>query len=148
MEIYEKLKELAGNGAKVRADFKNRTLTINGKFQKLEPPFDIPHPDNLEEWLDKVEDLYDDFKYSRPTKSSMNYERRCKFKGLSAAQLVANLGKDALNAPITRDEALVALEAFIVLSLVDGSFKPEELFAKDWYFQGTDKSLILYKNWF
>lgn len=147
--IYETAIEKVSNGARFNVDFKKRSLRINGKAVDLQKmPLGIPiHPD-LDTWLDEVENLYDTYKYSRPTKSSMAKERTAKFKALSVSELIKECGHDALSNPKSRDVAQAELEIFILLSLVNESFKPEELFTKDWFFQGTDKSFILRKDWF
>ena len=147
--IYENVIEKVSNGSRFRVDFKKRSLLINGKAVDLkETPFGIPVNTDLDVWLDEVENLYDTYKYSRPTKSSMAKERKAKFKALSVAELIKKCGHDALNNPKSRDVAQAELEVFILLSLLNGSFNPEELFAKDWFYQGTDKSFILRKDWF
>lgn len=144
-EIIEKVKA----GASFSIDFKKRSLRLDGKPIDLkDKPLGIEHFDGLDAWLDHVEDLYDAYKYSRPTKTSMNHERHSKFKALSVDELVKECGHGALNNPVARNEAQAALELFILFSLINGSFNPDELFAKDWFFQGTDKSLIIRKDWF
>lgn len=144
-EIIQKVKD----GASFSVDFKARSLKLNGKPIDLKgKSLCIEHYDNLDAWLDHVEDLYDAYKYSRPTKTSMNRERHSKFKALSVDELVKECGHNALNNPVSRPEAQAALELFILFSLIDGSFRPDELFSKDWFFQGTDKSLIIRKDWF
>ena len=65
--IYEKVIKQAAQGVQCVVDFKNRTLTLNGKnvdIAKCESG--IKQYNNLDEWLDEVENLYDDYKYSRP----------------------------------------------------------------------------------
>lgn len=147
--IYQTAIDKVSNGARFSVDFKKRSLRINGKVVDLQKmPPGIPIHTNLDVWLDEVENLYDTYKYSRPSKSSMAKERKAKFRALSVAELIRECGHDALSNPKSRDVAQAELEIFILLSLVNGSFKPEELFAKDWFFQGTDKSFILRKDWF
>lgn len=148
-EIYGWAIRQAADGNSVRADFRKRTLRVNGKFVSLKGrPLGIGHYDSLDAWLDHVEDLYDAYKYSRPTKNASARERKAKFKALSAGGLVRECGHNALNNPTSRDEAQAALEVFILLSLIDGSFRPDELFSKDWFYQGADKSFILRRDWF
>lgn len=147
--MYEKIIEQVKNGASFSVDFKKRTLHINGKNVAIkDKPLHIPHFDTLDLWLDYVEDLYDDYKYSRPTKQTMSRERHSKFKALSVDELVKECGHDALNNPAGREETQAALEVFILFSLVEGAFNPNELFAKDWFYQGADKSFIMRKDWF
>ena len=141
---YEEIIEKVESGVRCSVDFKNRVVKLDGKAVELEPE-SVEIIENLDDWLTKVEDLYDDYKYSRPTKSSNN---KARFKALSVSQLIEECGHDALSNPIGRDVALARLEVFIVLSLLNGSFNPDELFTKDWFFQGADKSLIIRKDWF
>ena len=144
---YNEIIEEIEHGAQFRVDFKNRTLHLNGKQVEIQD-LQIEKVEDLDKWLDKVEDLYDDYKYSRPTKVSMAKERKCKFKALGISELVAECGHSALDNPTSRDVAQAALEIFILGSLINGSFNPEELFAKDWFYQGSDKDLIIRKDWF
>ena len=148
MDIYRDTLEAVGSGAKWSVDFKTRTLKVNGKVVPLEGDLGIEVYDDLDKWLDDVEGLYDAYKFSRPTISSMSKARFAKFKALSLAEMTEMFGHDALTNPIDRDTAQCGLELFILLSLVNGSLKPEELFAKDWFYQGADKSFILRKNMF
>ena len=145
---YQEIIEKVGQGARFSVDFKTRSLRINGKEVDIQDSEGVEKFTDLDEWLDKVEDLYDDYKYSRPTKSSMNKERKTKFKALGVSELVKECGHGALSNPQSRDEAQAALEVFILFSLINGSFNPEDLFAKDWFYQGTDKTLIIRKDWF
>ena len=147
--IYENVIEQASQGARICVNFKRHTLSVNGKFVKLKGvDTGIPQYDNLDAWLDAVEDLYDNYKYSKPSKKSINRERKAKFKALSVSELISELGHEGLGNPETRNVAQAKLEVFILLSLINGSFNPEELFAKDWFYQGADKSFIMRKDWF
>lgn len=143
-EIIERIKQ----GARFSVDFKKKELKINGKAVSVEGSLGIKKYDNLDEWLDDVEDLYDEYKYSKPTQRSMEKERKSRFKALSPGELLNEFGHNALSNPLSRDVAQAKLEIFILFSMVNGSFNPDELFAKDWYYQGADKSFIMLKNWF
>lgn len=148
--MYNKIINQVRSGAKFRVDFKKRKLYVNGKSIQLnKEDLGISKYDNLDDWLDRLEELYDDYKYSRPTANSINKQGKSKFKALTVEELVALLGHNALTMiEISRDEAQAALEIFILFSLINGSFKPSELFSKDWFFQGSDKSLVLVNDWF
>ena len=146
--IYEKAIEQVSQGVRCVVDFKTKTLKLSGKCVDLIGELGIKQCGNLDEWLDEVEDLYDDYKYSRPSQQSIKREGKAKFRALTMAELVNELGHDALSNPTPRNVAQAKLEVFILLSLVNGNFKPEELFAKDWFYQGADKSFILRKDWF
>lgn len=146
--IYEETIERVSQGAYCSVDFKKRSLRLNGKAVKLEGEFGIQEFSNLDEWLDEAENLYDEYKYSKPSQQSMKRERKSKFRALSVSQLVDELGHEALSNPTPRTVAQAKLEVFILLSLVSGIFNPDELFAKDWFYQGADKSFIIRKDWF
>lgn len=148
MTIYEETIERVSQGAHCAVDFKTRTLRVNGKPIDLNGETGIQSFNDLDEWLDEVENLYDEFKYSKPTQKSMKRERKSKFRALTVSELVKEAGHDALSNPVSRDVAQAKLEVFILLSLVQGTFQPDELFAKDWFYQGADKSLIIRKDWF
>lgn len=147
--IYEDVVEKVYQGARCTVDFKKRTLKLNNKLYPLNAKeLGIGGYKNLDDWLDKVEDLYDDYKYSTPTQQSIQKERKSKFKALSVSELIDTCGHDALSNPMQRNVAQAKLEVFILLSLIGGAFDPNELFAKDWFYQGADKSLIIRKDWF
>lgn len=146
--LYEQIIGQVNQGACCCVDFKKRTLRLNNKDIKIDGNLGVGNYADLDEWLDEVENLYDEYKYSKPTQRSMKRERKSKFRGLTVEQLVAQCGHDALNNPTSRDVAQAKLEVFILLSLVQGTFNPDELFAKDWFYQGADKSFIIRKDWF
>ena len=149
MGLYQIIIEKVEHGASCKVDFKNRELRIDGKVMGLtSDDLGVPVFDDLDEWLDYVEDLYDAYKYSRPSKTSINNQHKGKFKALTLEELVKECGHDALLNPKQRNVALAELEVFILFSLLNDSFNPDELFAKDWFFQGADKSLVITKNWF
>lgn len=146
---YQTAIEKVSEGARFSVDFKKRTLRINRRKQDLDADSaDIPVYDNLDDWLDEVENRYDNYKYSRPTKSSMEKHHRSYFKALTVDELLEECGHSALDNPQERDVAQAELELFILFSLLNGSFNPDELFAKDWFYQGADKSFVMCKNWF
>lgn len=146
--LYEQIIECVSQGACCHVDFKKRTLRLNNKDIKIDGDLGIENYADLDEWLDEAENLYDEYKYSKPTQRSMKRERKAKFRALSAPQLVVQCGHDALSNPVVRDVAQAKLEVFILLSLIQGAFNPNELFAKDWFYQGADKSFIILKDWF
>ncbi len=146
--MYNEIIKRIEQGARFNVDFKKKELKINGKTISTEGSLGIKKYSNLDEWLDVVEDLYDEYKYSKPTQRSMERERKSKFKALSPDELLSEFGHNALSNPVSRDIAQAKLEIFILFSMINGSFNPDELFARDWYYQGTDKSFIMLKNWF
>lgn len=146
--MYNEIIKRIEQGARFNVDFKKKELKINGKTISTEGSLGIKKYSNLDEWLDVVEDLYDEYKYSKPTQRSMKRERKSKFKALSPDELLSEFGHNALSNPVSRDIAQAKLEIFILFSMINGSFNPDELFARDWYYQGTDKSFIMLKNWF
>lgn len=147
--MYEKILQKASEGIPVTVNFKERTLSVNHKKVELDgAELGIEKFDSLDDWLDKAEDLYDAYKYSRPSEVADKKQRHGKFKALSVNELIRECGHNALSNPQGRNEALAALEVFILFSLINGSFKPEELFAKDWFYQGADDWFILRKDWF
>lgn len=148
-QLYQSIVQQVTDGAHLSVNFKSRSLRINNKPVSLkDQPLGIETFSDLDQWLDRLEDHYDAYKYSRPTKTAADKERHAYFKALSPDELVKECGHGALNNPTSRDEAQASLELFILFSLLNGSFRPEELFVKDWFFQGSDKDLILRKDWF
>lgn len=143
--LYDSVIEQAHEGAKIRVNFKKHTLSINGKFIKLKnTDIGIPKYNNLNEWLEVVESLYDNYKYSRPTSRN----RKSKFKALSTTELIDMFGHRGLWNPELRNVAQAKLEVFILLSLINNSFNPNVFFKDKWFYQGKDKSFILKKDYF
>lgn len=136
------------DGGHCSVNFKTRTLTLDGCLVELSENLGIEKYADLDAWLDKAEDLYDAFKYSRPTMESEKQTRNSYFKALSFDEIARETGNDPSTNPIKREVAKAELETFILLSLVNGSLNPDELFARDWFYQGTDKSFVLLSTWF
>ena len=146
--IYDTIIGRVQQGARCDVDFKKRSVHVNGKPVGLDGDFGTPTFGDFDEWLDALEDLYDSYKYSRPSQASSKRERKAKFRALSASQLIGELGHSALDNPMPRSVAQAQLELFVLFSLLNGSLNLDELFAKDWFYQGADKSLIIRKDWF
>lgn len=147
MKYNEAIKAVS-NGAMFEADFKERKLKINGVATETTKGNEEVAFGDLDDWLDKAEELYGLYKYSVPTRTNRREEVSKKFKALSKDELASELGISALSSPETRSVARAKLELFILYSLVDGTFNPDELFRLDWFYQGADKSFIIRSDWF
>lgn len=140
-EIIEKVDA----GKHLRVDFKARKAWLGKKEIEVEPNMCYGVPleyDNLDDWLDMVEDLYDNYKYSRPTERSERLARTSYFGG------ALPMGDETSAAPDKREVAQAKLELYILCSLLSGAFNPDELFAKDVFYQGADPDLVMEKIWF
>ena len=147
--VYDSIVSKVRDGAAFKADFKNAKIFLNNKEINLQgESLGIDTYASIEEWLSKVELLYDNYKHSRPSKTSMAHERKAKFKALDVSALIKSKGHMALLTQEDRNESQAKLESFIVLSIINGSLKPQELFATKWFYQGSDKSFIMRKEWF
>ena len=139
MSIYRDLLEKVERGAKFNINLVEKTLKIDGKEIVLEgnlidetdvgsgSPFDI------------LETLYLSFKRSVPSESHNG--NRPYFKCVSVEDLTDD--EIAFNEP--RSRAQFELECYVLFASVLGWLKMEN--ENHWFWQGTDKELVVLKEW-
>ena len=139
MSIYETLLENIENGKGFKIDLKKKSLRIGSKFYVKEREV-LTDEDLIDEegsW-ERVSELYQQFKYSVPSKT----DRNGYFTGLTADELTDS--ELAFN--VSRRYAQAALEGYILLSSLKGvlQWKNDE----HWFWQdSTDKECIVLKEW-
>lgn len=134
--MYQKLIEKVGHGAKLKIDFQRRT--INRKKCVFSLPLEP-----LECVLENIENLYENFRFSVPTKESASYGK-CYFKALPVGDLsdwdMANNEK--------REVAKAKLELYILMSVIAGSLYWNEEIMGKWFWQSKKcPDLILLRDW-
>lgn len=139
MKVNEITEKVEG-GTKFTINLQKRTLRFNGKLVEIEDTSAFACcPQNFIECL---ENLYQDYKYSVPSERSdsrrRNYFRALKEKDLTSRDMMYGL---------PREEARFNIEMLVLCSLLLG-LKWDESWGK-WFWQSTkDKDLVLLREWF
>lgn len=119
----------------MKIDFKKRT--INGKPYECLPRSDV----TLDECLERIEELYRDYKFSMPTEKD---KRKTYFYALPVdkmtdAELV--LGK-------SRERTREALELYVLDSICSGILVwDNKRMGGNWFYKGKDKDLVILREW-
>lgn len=148
MSVYGDLITAAIKGKRFKVDLIDKSLWIDKKqiIEKgvvLDGTKDLIKNDDFV--FDKskdvwglVEDAYKLYKFSVPSEhdNSKSYFKALSVDDLTDADLSYNL---------QRTIAQAILEGFILLASLQGWLKWE--FGEHWFWQGTDKDLVVLKNW-
>lgn len=147
--IYEELLERVANGEKFHIDFEKRNMRVgrqylikNGEYDKERKLELAPHYSSMNVILYILKDLYRDYKYSTPSERSEN-KRRKYFKALSVDELT----DEQLVNGMPREYAAAALEGYILVKIIDGSFKWDDETMGKWFYKGEDPDFIILKKW-
>ena len=114
----------------------------NGVETKYCPKGDlIKRPDLNENVMDKLEELYEVYKFSYPSecevKRKKNYFKALKAEEMTDAELVVG---------VDRYTARVTLEATLLLLSITGYLRWKEDWGS-WFYQGKDKDFIILRDW-
>jgi len=139
MSIYSELLERVSKGAKFKIDLVEKTLKIDGKEIVLEGNL-MNRSDfaNDEPWF-ILEKLYEYYKRSVPS------ERHNGNKPYFKADSVEDLTDDEIAFNRSRNLAQFALECYVLFASVLGWLKMDN--ENHWFWQGTDKELVVLKEW-
>ena len=145
MSVYLDLIDAVERGKEVHINLVEKTVKINGNEIDLQGKELINFNDtdkiqiySTEPW-DIIEDLYARFKRSVPsttTKTNKTYFH---------ADLVEDLNDDEIAFNESRDLCQVALEGYVLLAGLRNWLKFEN--EKHWFWQGTDKELVVLREW-
>ena len=98
--------------------------------------------DNGEDKLQKIEELYHQYKLSYPDETSTRNSRKNYFLALDSEDMtMAELVKGE-----NRELSRVELELYILLHSLNKSFVWEDDFGS-YFYQGADKDLIIMREW-
>ena len=149
MSIYLEMLERVEDGKRFHIDFEKRIMKVggetiidNGEYDTSKKLYEeeISSPEVL---LDTIEELYKHYKYSLPSERSDN-KRRKYFKALSVDELT----DEQLIVGQPREIAQFALEAFILLAILNGNFVWDEKLHGKWFYQRPcDQDLIILRSW-
>ena len=147
--IYEEMLERVANGERFHIDFEKRNMRVgrqylikNGEYDKERKLELAPYYSSMNIILYILGTLYRDYKYSTPSERSENKKRKY-FKALSVDELT----DEQLVNGMPREYAQAALEGYMLVKIVDGSFKWDGETMGKWFYQGEDKDFIILKKW-
>lgn len=150
--LYKELLNEVSKGKSFKIDFKNKTLKLNrntlvdnGLVKEnsvLINEDDLIHlgvNSLFNEPYNLIESLYKTYKHSVPTKANDGHNSY--FKALNADKLT----DEELVVNIQRSKAQAMLEGYIFFASLQGILKWGN--EKHWFWQGTDRDLIVLKEW-
>lgn len=149
MTIYEELVQRVSDGESFYINFKNRAMKIGKKFIIADGVYDTERKlidcdyTDMQEMLNKIEKLYEGYKYSLQSERSDN-KRRKYFKALS----IEEIPDDRLFVSGRREVERAKLEGFILCSVLTGKFEWDERKLGKWFWQSkNDSDLVILRNW-
>lgn len=140
MNVMQALLAGVSEGKRWNVDFKSKSIKLNGKYLLKEGVGNYETSVSTENVLGNIERLYAEYKYSLPSERS-DRKRRKYFKALSQEELTTEM----MCIGEIREMAQARLESFILCAYLSG-FDWSDI--KGWFWQGTDRDLIIIKNWF
>lgn len=150
MTIYGELIERVSNGETFHIDFEKRTMKVgndflikNGEFDALRDLFDPSGgPCSMDSILATIDDLYERYKYSIPSKRSES-KRKTYFKAFPMDEI-----PDEDLVMEMRDVAQCRLEGFILCMILEGKFVWDEEKMGKWFYKSQKhSSLVILKQW-
>lgn len=143
--IINKLIDAVSKGAAWNIDFKKRNLKVNGAQWIENGVCDMPtgvEYSSSEQFINRVESLYDIYKHSIPSERSESKGKRY-FRALPEQKL----SDESMMYGILRDVAQAELEGFVLCGILEG-VKWDESWGK-WFWQSPkDGDLVLLREWF
>lgn len=143
--IYEAAVRAVETGAKFIVDFQSRSLKLNGKFiiQNGEYEGELGvSPCSVDEFFEKVDELYWHYKYSVPSERSES-KSRLYFKALPEKCI----SDEAMLYGERRDKTQIELELYILCQILNGLAWNADTMGR-WFWQSKkDKDLVLLREW-
>lgn len=147
--IYNELLERVENGEKFHIDFEKRNMRVGKTYLIKDGEYDIsrelssaPYYSNINVILHILNELYEDYYTSTPSERSEN-KRKKYFKALSVDELT----DEQLVYGTPREYAKAKLEGYMLIKLVDGSFKWDAETMGKWFYVGNNPNFIILKKW-
>lgn len=142
--IFEETLEAVRNGHRFKVDLEGRNLKVNNKFiidnGEFEGEFGIDIPDNP---VAEIELLFHKYQHSRPSERNDARTRRY-FRALPEEELSTI---DMLYG-ISREEAQVGLELYILGAILQNKLDWEAMGGGSWFWQSNNEpSLIILRSW-
>ena len=149
MSIYLELLERVCGGESFHIDFEKRNMKVGKDYLIKEGEFDesrglIRESYDIQTILNKIEELYKDYKYSLPSERSDN-KRRKYFKALPMEEIT----DEQLMTAERREYSQAALEGFVLCMIVSGQFVWDENVMKGkWFWQSDiEPDLVVLRSW-
>ena len=145
MSLYLDLIEAVSIGKKIHINLVEKTVKVNGKEINLDKTDLIDITDmeyvrcNLINPWEIIEELYGNYKRSIPSATVLTNKPYFK------ADSVEDLTDMEMAFNMNRNEAQVILEGYVLLAGLSGWFTWE--YDKHWFWQGTDKELVVLREW-
>lgn len=141
MSVYSELLDRVEKGAKFKIDLVAKTLKIDGQEIVLEGNLIDIYKDSFvhENPWKTLEMLYEQYKRSVP--SAHHNGNKPYFKAVPVEELTDD--EIAFNG--TRNWCQAALEGYVLLAGLSGLLTWQNY--KHWFWQGTDKDLVVLKEW-
>lgn len=144
--IYQETIEKVEKGARFRVNFENRSLRVNGKYVikdgKHEGELGIV-PQSTEDTLKEIERLYQRYRHSIPSERS-DTRRKTYFQAIAEHEL----SDDDMFYGERRDNAQIALELYVLCSILNGSLVWDDFAVGKWFWKSPNEDgLIILKNW-
>ena len=149
MSIYLELLERVCGGESFHINFEQRNMRVGNDYLIKEGEFDeskelIIGSDDTKTILNKIEELYKEYKYSLPSERSDN-KRRKYFKALPMEEIT----DEQLMTAERREFSQAVLEGFVLCMIVSGQLVwDEEIMNGKWFWQSkTDPDLVVLRSW-
>lgn len=123
-------------GQKFNVNFEHKSIKLNGK--KIEIDDILPDENPIE----KIEQLYHQYKYSLPSEKSMNNANRSYFKALD----INDMTDEELVSGIPREYARALLETYLLYQIIYGTYKWFD--DNKWFWiSSNEPDLVILKKW-
>ena len=152
MSVYSEFIKRVNEGESFYINFEKRNMKVGKEYLITDGEFDetkiiLRHYkkyNSIEVILQKIEQLYKNYKYSLPSERSDN-KRRHYFKALPMEEIT----DEQLMVAERREVACAALEGFILCMIVSGQLVwDEDIMEGKWFYQSkTDPDLVLLRSW-
>ena len=149
MSIYLELLERVSGGESFHIDFEKRNMKVGNDYLIKEGEFDeskelIVGSYDMQTILNKIEELYKEYKYSLPSERSDN-KRRKYFKALPMEEIT----DEQLMTAERREFSQAALDGFVLCMIVSGQLIwNEDVMQGKWFWQSNnDPDLVVLRSW-
>jgi len=141
--IIQQALEAIEAGAKFKVNLTERNLSIDKKYLVKNGEYDGQLTDTNCFNISVLEDLYQEYKHSRPSERNDNKQRRY-FKALK----INELSDDDMLYGIDREVAQFRLESYLLCWILSGLFVWDEDNMGKWFWQSqNDKDLVILREW-
>lgn len=149
MTIYLELLERVCGGESFRIDFEKRNMKVGRDYLIKDSEFDesrelIRDSYDIQTMLNKIEELYKEYKYSLPSERSDNKHKKY-FKALPMEEIT----DEQLMTAERREFTQAVLEGFVLCMIVSGQLVwDEKVMHGKWFWQSSnDPDLVVLRSW-